>query len=343
MKLFNRFSTDIAIDLGTVNTMIMHKGKVVLNEPSIIAINRSTGKLLSYGTEALEMHQKSPTLIKTIWPLQNGVISNFQAAQQLINHMVKSAITKHTYTGINGKRLAVCIPYCATEVEKRAVRDVAEGVGANELFMIHEPIAAALGMNLDISRSEGNMIIDIGGGTTEFAIISLSGVVCSQSIMEAGRSLDAEIIEYIRKNHNLLIGERTAEKVKKEIGVASLDPSFIKPASMNVVGRDLFSGLPKSITINNEEIFYCLDNTFTIIENALLTTIEICPPELLHDICEKGIYLAGGCSNIKGLDKRLEKVTGIKVNKYNMDNSPVLQGIAMAMAKSKNQKHVLFK
>ena len=339
MKLFN---SDIAVDLGTANTLIMFNDQIVVNEPSIIAVNSFTGDLVAVGRKALEMHEKTPENIKTIRPLRDGVISNFNAAEQMIRGMIKMIYDgkKSLFKSIS--RMVICIPYGSTEVEKRAVRDSAEHAGAKELYMIHEPVAAALGIGIDIEKADGSMVIDMGGGTTEIAIIALSGVVCNQSLKVAGDTLNKDIMDYMRRNHNLLIGERTAEKIKIEVGAALSDLKN-PPADMKVIGRDLMTGLPKEKSVSYSEIANCIDKSISMIEEAVIKTLENCPPELASDIYSNGIHLTGGGAGLKGLDVRLEARTRLKVRVSENNLQSVIHGTGLSLKKLKQMKHLLIK
>lgn len=342
MGLLNLGKTSVAIDLGTANTLIMQNDKIVLNEPSIIAINSITGEIVAYGRKALLMHEKTHEYIKTIRPLKDGVISNFNACEQMIRTMIKSLYQGKKYVLRGIERMIISIPFSATEVEKRAVRDSAENAGARDLFMIHEPIAAAMGLGLNVNEAEGSMVVDIGGGTTEIAVISLGGVVCNQSLKMAGDSLNNELVHYIRKEHNLMIGERTAEKIKIEVGSAATELEN-PPADLEVVGRDMLTGLPKCIKINYAEVAEALDKSINMIEDAVVKTLESCPPELAGDIYDKGIFLTGGGSGLRGLNKRLEKRTNLKVHVTNEHLTSVITGAGLSLKSLTNMKHVVIR
>src|SRR5438552_5497314 len=312
MGLFDFLTQEIAIDLGTANTLIISNDKVVVDEPSIVAIDRQTGKVIAVGKQAMLMHGKTHENIKTIRPLKDGVIADFDAAEHMIRGMIKM---------INpGKRLfqpslkmVICIPSGITEVEKRAVRDSAEHAGAKEVYLIHEPMAAAIGIGIDVEEPMGNMVIDIGGGTTEIAVIALAGIVCDQSIRIAGDEFTADIMEYMRREHNILIGERSAERIKIEVGSA-LSELDNPPADYSVNGRDLMTGIPKQITVSYNEIAGALDKSITKIEEAILKALELTPPELSADIFRTGIYLTGGGALLRGLDQRIAARTKLPVH-----------------------------
>jgi len=342
MGLFNLGNNGLAIDLGTANTLIMQNDKIILNEPSIIAVNSLTGDLVAFGKKAQLMHEKTHEYIKTIRPLRDGVISNFHAAEQMLRAMVRS-VTQSKNMLLGGiDKMIISIPFGATEVEKRAIRDSAEHAGAKELYMIHEPIAAAMGLGLNVKEAEGSMVIDIGGGTTEIAVISLGGVVCNQSMKMAGDTLNNELVHYMRREHNLMIGERTAEKIKFEVGAASTHLEN-PPEDMNVIGRDMLTGLPKSIKINYSEIAEALDKSITMIEDAVIKTLENCPPELAGDIYDKGIFLTGGGSGLRGLDNRISKRTSLPVMVTENNLTSVINGAGLSLKTLPSVKHMMIK
>jgi rod shape-determining protein MreB len=312
MGLFNFFNSEIAIDLGTANTLIIHEDKVVVDEPSIVAIDRTTNKVIAVGKRAMQMHEKTHDNIKTVRPLKDGVIADFNAAESMIREMIKMIYKKPpmfspSYT------MVICIPSGITEVEKRAVKDSAEQAGAREVYMIHEPMAAAIGIGIDVEEPVGNMIIDIGGGTTEIAVIALSGIVCDQSIRVAGDEFTMDIIDFMRRQHNMMIGERTAENIKINVGSA-LTELENPPDDYAVNGRDLMTGIPKQIMVSYSEIAHAIDKSISKIEEAVLKGLETTPPELAADIYKTGLYLTGGGALIRGLDKRIAQKTKLPVH-----------------------------
>ncbi|MBK7958715.1 MAG: rod shape-determining protein [Bacteroidetes bacterium] len=313
MKLFNFFTQEIAIDLGTANTIIVHNDQVVVDEPSIVAIDRLSQKVIAVGKRAMLMHEKTHENIKTIKPLKDGVIANFNAAENMIRGMIGMIHENRNFLFPPTYKMVICIPSGITEVEKRAVVDSAEHAGGKEVKLIHEPMAAAIGIGIDVQEPEGNMIIDIGGGTTEIAVIALSGIVCDQSIRVAGDEFTEDIVEYMRRQHNMLIGERTAEAVKINVGSA-LTELENPPNDYPVNGRDLMTGIPKQIVISYSEIAHSLDKSISKIEEAILKALETTPPELAADIYRTGLYLTGGGALLRGLDKRIAQKTKLPVH-----------------------------
>jgi rod shape-determining protein MreB len=329
MGLFSFFTREIAIDLGTANTIIIYNDKVVVDEPSIVAIERSTGKIIAVGKRAQMMHGKTHENIKTIKPLRDGVIADFHAAEYMIREMIKMIGIRQSLFP-PALKMVICIPSGITEVEERAVKDSAEQAGAREVRLIHEPMAAAIGIGIDVLEPTGNMIIDIGGGTSEIAVIALGGIVNNKSIRIAGNDFNADIEEYMRKQHNINIGERTAERIKIEVG-AALPELDNPPDDFAVHGRDMLTGIPKEITVNYAEIAHCLDKSISKIETAVLQALEMTPPELSADIFRTGIYLAGGGSMLRGLDKRLHLKTKLPIHVAEDPLRAVARGTGIAL------------
>ncbi len=329
MGLFSFLTKEIAIDLGTANSIIIHNDKVVVEEPSIVAINRKTGELMAVGKKAMMMHGKTHDNIKTLRPLRDGVIADFQAAEAMIRAMIKMTETKKPLFPPS-LRMVICIPSGITEVEERAVRDSCEQAGAKDVRLIHEPMAAAIGIGIDVLEPVGNMVIDVGGGTTEIAVIALGGIVCNKSIRIAGDDFNTDIMEFMRKQHNILIGERTAEKIKIEVGSALAELEN-PPPDLAVHGRDMMTGVPKEISVSYSEIAHCLDKSITKVEAAVMNALEMTPPELAADIYRTGIYLAGGGSLLRGLDKRIASKTRLKVHVAEDPLRAVARGTGIAL------------
>ena len=302
MGLFS-FTQELAIDLGTANTLIIHNNKVVVDEPSVVAINRKTNALMAVGQKANLMRERENPDIMTIRPLKDGVIADFTATELMLRGMISKALVKGALFSPSLK-IVVCIPSGSTPVEIKAVRDSAEHAGGRDVYMIYEPMAAALGAGLDIESSEGNIIIDIGGGTSEVACISLGGIVCSESIDVAGDVFTDDIRNYMRQNHNIRIGERTAEDIKIAIGsaITELDD---EPEDFVVTGPNLVTALPTTVTLSYSEIAYALEKSLVKVDAAVMKVLESVPPELYSDVYKKGVYMAGGGALIKGLAKRL--------------------------------------
>ncbi|HOZ39709.1 MAG: rod shape-determining protein [Flavobacteriales bacterium] len=329
MSWFNFFTQEIAIDLGTANTLIIHNDKVVVDEPSIVAIDRTTGKVIAVGRQAQQMHGKTHENIKTIRPLRDGVIADFKAAEDMIKGMIRM-IKPGRQLFTPNLRMVICIPSGITEVEKRAVKDSSEHAGAKEVYLIHEPMAAAIGIGIDVEEPMGNMIIDIGGGTSEIAVIALGGIVCDKNIRVAGDEFTNDIEEYMRRQHNILVGERTAEQIKIEVGAAMTELDN-PPPDYAVRGRDLMTGIPKEITVTYSEIAQALDKSISKIEEAILSALEATPPELSADIYKTGIYLAGGGALLRGLDKRISIKTKLPVHVSEDPLRAVARGTGIAL------------
>lgn len=298
-------STDIGIDLGTASVLVYVKGKgVVLKEPSVVAFDRDTNKIKAIGEEARLMLGRTPGNIVAVRPLRQGVISDYTVTEKMIKYFIEKAVGKQ----FRKPRVSVCVPSGATEVEKKAVKDATAYVGAREVYIIEEPIAAAIGAGIDIAKPCGNMIVDIGGGTADIAVISLGGTVVSTSIKTAGDDFDEAIVRYMRKKHNLLIGERTAEDIKIQIGTAYHRPEDI---TMDVRGRNLVTGLPRTVTVSSEETMEALKETTAQVVEAVHSVLEKTPPELAADIADRGIVLTGGGSLLHGLEELIEEKTNI--------------------------------
>jgi len=303
------FANDVGIDLGTANTLVYVRGRgIVVNEPSIVAVDRQTQQVLAIGNEAKEMLGRTPENVITIRPLRDGVIADFEKTEV----MLRAFIRKVQNNRIFGRpRIVICVPSGITEVEKRAVRDSAESAGAREVFLIAEPMAAAIGIGLPVEMPVGNMVIDVGGGTSEIAVIALSGIVTSTSIRVGGDEMDRAVVQYLKKNYNLLIGERTAEQIKIEIASAvEIDP----PLETRVKGRDLVGGIPKTIILSSTEVREALSEPISQIIDAVRISLERTPPELAADILDRGIILSGGGSLLRGLDQRLRDETNLPIN-----------------------------
>ena len=312
-KIFGLFSKDMAIDLGTANTLVYVKGEgVVLNEPSVVATIENQGhtQVLAVGDEAKQMLGRTPGKIEAIRPLKDGVIADFEVAEQMIKHFIKKV---HKGRALTNPQIVICVPSGATNVERRAIRESADAAGARRVFIIEEPVAAAIGANLPVSEPTGSMIVDIGGGTTEVAVLSLGGVVLSTSIRVAGDKFDAAIVEYMRTTHKLAIGEATAERMKKEIGSAC-PPDDGEGESMHVKGRDLITGLPKEINISQRQIAEALAEPVAQVIDTIKRALEQTPAELAADIVERGIMLTGGGCLLGNLDKVLRRSTSLPVS-----------------------------
>ena len=329
MGLFSFLTQELAIDLGTANTIIIHNDKVVVDQPSIVAIDNNSGKLIAIGEEARQMHGKTHENIKTIRPLRDGVIADFNAAELMIRGMIKMINPRNRFITPSLK-IVICIPSGSTEVEIRAVRDSSEHAGGRDVYMIYEPMAAAIGIGLDVTAPEGNMVVDIGGGTTEIAVIALGGIVCNQSIRIAGDGFTADIQAYMRHQHNIKIGERTAEEIKINVGSALPDIDNAPP-DYNVRGPNLMTALPIEIPISYQEIAHCLDKSLSKVETAILAVLEQTPPELYADIVAKGVYLVGGGALLRGVSKRLSDKINIPFHLAEDTMHAVARGTGIAL------------
>lgn len=336
--LLGMFSNDMGIDLGTANTLVFVKGEgIVLCEPSVVAIERSTGTVLAVGEEAKRMLGRTPGNILAIRPMKDGVIADFEVTEAMLRYFIKKV---HPRRVLVRPRMVIAIPSGITAVEKRAVKDSAERAGAREVFLVEEPIASAIGVGLPIEEPAGNMIIDIGGGTTEMAVISLAGMVFSKSIRIGGDELDNAIVQHLKKTYNLMIGERTAEEIKIKIGSAF---PLEEELSMEVKGRDLVAGLPKVITITSQEIREALSEPIAAIVEAARITLERTPPELSADLIERGIILAGGGALLRGIDKLLSQETGLPVHVADDPLTAVAQGTGKILSEIKYLKKISVK
>ena len=309
-QLFGRFSQDLAIDLGTANTLVYAAGRgIICCEPSVVAVERNGAeKVLAVGTEAKEMLGRTPGSIVAVRPMKDGVIAEFHMAAEMLRHFIQRA---HTRRRLVHPRIVICVPFGVTEVERRAVRESAKSAGAREVFLIEEPMAAALGAGMDVSEASGHMVVDIGGGTTEVAVISFGGIVYSESVRMAGDKIDEAITVYVKRRYNLLIGERTAEAIKVEL--AEVHPVPGENRTMEIKGRDLVAGMPKCQVLGSHEIREILDDCIREILATIATTLERTPPELSSDIADRGIILTGGGALLRGLDDRIRAETGLPV------------------------------
>ncbi|MFR9166986.1 MAG: rod shape-determining protein [Dysgonomonas sp.] len=330
MGLFS-FTQEIAMDLGTANTIIICNGKIVVDEPSIVALERRSDKVIAVGEKARQMHGKTHEDIRTIRPLRDGVIADFTAAEQMIRGLIKMINNKNRLFSPS-LRIVVCIPSGSTEVERRAIRDSAEHAGGRDVYLIYEPMAAALGIGLDVELPEGNMIVDIGGGTTEIAVISLGGIVSNKSIKIAGDDLTEDIQEYMGRQHNIKVGERTAEMIKIAVGSALTElPDDEVPEDFIVHGPNRMTSLPMDIPISYPEIAHCLDKSISKMDSAILSALEQTPPELYADIVKNGIYLTGGGALLRGLSKRFSDKIGIPFHVAEDPLHAVAKGTGIAL------------
>ncbi|MDO5607232.1 MAG: rod shape-determining protein [Capnocytophaga sp.] len=340
MSFFDFLTEEIAIDLGTANTLIIHNDKVVVDSPSIVAQNRITNKIIAVGKEAQQMQGKTHENIKTIRPLKDGVIADFEASEQMISMLIKSipALKKKFFSP--SLRMVVCIPSGITEVEMRAVKESCERVNGKDIYLVHEPMAAAIGIGLDIMQPKGNMIIDIGGGTTEIAVIALGGIVCDKSVKIAGDIFTSDIVYYMRTQHNLFIGDSTAETIKITVG-AAIEDLDVPPEDMQVQGRDLLTGKPKQVQVSYREMVKALDKSILRIEDAIMETLSQTPPELSADIYNSGIYMAGGGSMLRGLDKRISLRTELPVYVAEDPLRAVVRGTGITLKNLEKFKTIL--
>ncbi len=337
-RVFGIFSQDIGIDLGTANTLVYVREKgVVLNEPSVVAINQKTKQVLAIGEEAKQMVGRTPAYIAAVRPLSDGVISDFEITEQMLKYFIQKT-SQGKFSFAPRPRVVIGVPYGVTEVERRAVEEAALNAGAREVYLIEEPLAAAIGSRIPVQDAKGNMIVDIGGGTTEVAVISLGGVVTSRSLRVAGDEMNEDIVDFARDNFNLSLGEKTAEEIKIAIGSAiELD----KPMSHPMRGRDLVSGLPKEIIIDDEVVRVAIGKSVRSIVDAIKSTIEEAPPELVADIIEKGIVLAGGGALLRGLDKLISSATQTRVYIADDPLTAVVRGTGVVIEDLDNLRDVL--
>jgi rod shape-determining protein MreB len=329
MGIFSFFTKELAIDLGTANTVILQNDKVVIDEPSIIALDRETRNVKAVGKKALLMYGRAPEKIQIIRPLKDGVIADFQSTEMMLREFIKMTGTKGLLFP-PALKMVICIPSGITEVEERAVRDSAEQSGAKEVRMIHEPMAAAVGIGIDVLDANGNMVIDIGGGTSEIAVIALGGIVTSKSIKVAGDEFTNDIVDFMRRKHNIAIFETTAEEVKINVGSAIEDLDN-PPEDYEVKGRDLLQGIPIAVKVTYQEIAQALDGSISKIETAIINALSNTPPLLSADIYQTGIYLTGGGSLLRGLDKRISKKTKLKVHIAEDPLRAVARGTGIAL------------
>ena len=334
-KLFGFFSNDIGIDLGTANTLVNVKDHgIVLREPSVVAVKAGTSEVLAVGDDAKRMLGRTPGNIVAIRPLKDGVIADFEVTEAMLRHFIRKVHNRRTMAR---PRVVVAVPSGITEVEKRAVEESAHQAGAREVYLIEEPMAAAIGVGLPVQDASGNMIVDIGGGTTEVALISLSGIVYSRSVRVAGDELDEAIVQYMKRAYNLMIGERTAEEIKIRLGSAY---PIGKETSMEVKGRDLVAGLPKTITIMSQEVREAMLEPLNTIVDSVRVTLERCPPELSADLVDRGLVLAGGGALLRGLDKLLSEETGLPVHVAEDPLSAVAEGAGKVLSELEFLKKV---
>lgn len=339
-RIKGALSADMAIDLGTANTLVYVKNRgIVLNEPSVVAIAMNKGKkqVLAVGEEAKLMVGRTPGNIQAIRPLRDGVIADFEVAEEMIKHFIRKVHNRRTFTA---PQIIICVPSGSTAVERRAIQEAAESAGGRRVFLIEEPMAAAIGAGLPVTEPTGSMVVDIGGGTTEVAVLSLGGIVYACSVRVGGDKMDDAIINYIRRTHNLLIGEATAEKIKKEIGSAIVMPNS-EEVTMSIKGRSLINGVPQEITINQKQIAESLHEVITTIAEGVKTALENTAPELSADIVDRGIVMTGGGALLKNLDKVLANATGVPVFIAENSLNCVVLGTGRALEEMRTLRNVL--
>ncbi len=329
MGLLSFFNREVAMDLGTANSIVIYNDQVVIDEPSIVAYDRNNNKIIAVGKKAQLMDGKTDRNVETIRPLRGGVIADFEMAQHLIRELIGMTSVNRSFLPPS-LRMVICIPSGITNVEERAVRESAEQAGAKEIRMIHEPMAAAIGIGIDVLQPEGHMVVDIGGGTAEIAVISLGGIVCNNSIRIAGDVFNDNVVDYMKRQHNMIIGVRTAEQVKIHVG-AAVSELADPPEDYRTTGRDLLTGLPKEISVNYKEIAHALDKSIASIEQAILDTLAATPPELAADIYKTGIFLAGGGALLRGLDQRISSKTKLQVHIADDPLRAVARGTGIAL------------
>lgn len=344
MGLFS-FTEELAVDLGTANTIIMKGKEVLLDEPSIVALNNKTNELVAVGSAAAAMHERTNPNVSTIRPLRDGVIADFYAAEMMIRGMIKKTHKKNRFRFFSPSlRMVVCIPSGSTEVEIRAVRDSSEHAGGRDVYMLYEPMAAAIGIGLDVHTARGRMIVDIGGGTTEIAVISLGGLVCNKSIRIAGDELTSDIQDYMRRQHNIKVGAPTAEKIKIHVGSALTElPEDEAPEDYTVVGPNNITSLPLTIPVSYQEISHCIDKSLSKMEAAIMAALEDTPPELYQDIVNDGIYLTGGGALLRGLAQRFQSKMNINFIVPEDPQHAVARGTGKALENIDKYTSVLIK
>jgi len=342
MGLFDFMIVEIAMDLGTANTLIIYNGKIVVDSPSIVARDIRNGKIIAVGKEASLMQGKTHENIKTIRPLKDGVIADFDASEKMISWFIKNIpeLKKNLFTP--ALRMVVCIPSGITEVEMRAVKESCERVNGKEVFLIHEPMAAAIGIGLDVMQPKGNIIVDIGGGTTEIAVIALGGIICDKSIKIAGDIFTSDVLYHMRTHHNLYVGEATAERIKIDVG-AAMEELEDAPEDITVQGRDLLTGKPKEVKVSYREIARAIDKSILRIEDAIMVTLSLTPPELAADIYNTGLFLAGGGAMLRGLDKRISQKTDLPVYVAEDPLRAVVIGTGIVLKDIEKYKRILIK